>query len=379
MANKTRLPKLALTEQEKARLDELRKSRTGPVREVERARVLWLYHTGTSIAGIQRSVGVSRVTTYKCIRKTLEMGLEAGLKDTYHRPRPPTITDEAKSWLVNLACTKPKEHGYAAELWTRRQLAEHVRRLALKEGHACLQHASKSTIHRILDSYPLRPQKVKYYLEKRDPEFDAKMKEVLMVYQDVELRRQNGVSDTCNRVVTVSVDEKPGVQAIATTAPDLPPVPGKYPAIGRDYEYKRLGTVSILAAVDLQDGHVTARVERRHRSREFIALLKDLDTHYPPECTIRIILDNHSAHISEETRQYLSTRPNRFSYVDTPKYGSWLNLIETVFSKMARTFLRGIRVRSIDELKQRILLGISEINAAPVVHRWRKFEELASS
>ena len=379
MANKTRLPNLALTEQEKARLEELRKSRTEPVREVERARILWLYHMGTPIAGIRRSVGVSRVTVYKCICKALAMGLEAGLKDTFHRPRPPTITDEAKAWIVNLACTKPKEHGYAAELWTRRQMAEHVRRVAAKEGHACLQRASKSTVQRILDSYPLRPQKIKYYLEKRDPEFDAKMREVLMVYQDVELRRQKSDSDACEEVVTVSVDEKPGVQAIATTAPDLPPVPGKYPEMARDYEYKRLGTVSVLAALDLQDGHVTARVERRHRSREFIALLKDLDTYYPPDCTIRVLLDNHSAHISQETRQYLSTRPNRFSYVHTPKHGSWLNLIETLFSKMSRTFLRGIRVRSIDELKQRILLGISEINAAPVVHRWKKFDALASA
>src|SRR5665811_1114413 len=93
----------------------------------------------------------------------------------------------------------------------------------------------------------------------------------------------------------------------------------------------RLGTASILAGLDLQDGHVTARVERRHRSREFIALLKDLDAHYPAEAVIRLILDNHSAHISKETRAYLATRPNRFSYVHTPKHGSWLNLVETLF------------------------------------------------
>jgi transposase len=177
-------------------------------------------------------------------------------------------------------------------------------------------------------------------------------------------------------VITVSVDEKPGVQALATTAPDLPPVAGKYPTTARDHEYRRMGTVSILAALDLHDGHVTARVERRHRSREFIHLLKDLDAHYPAACTIRILLDNHSAHISRETRAYLATRPNRFIYVHTPKHGSWLNIVETLFGKMARTFLRHIRVRSIEELIQRILLGIAEINAAPVVHHWKKFDGL---
>lgn len=167
-------------------------------------------------------------------------------------------------------------------------------------------------------------------------------------------------------MVAVSVDEKPGVQAIKNIAEDLAPVAGKHSSIGRDYEYKRLGTVSILAALDLHTGHVIAQVHDRHRSREFISLLKELDAYYPPETIIRVILDNHSAHISKETMGFLKTKPNRFVYVHTPKHGSWLNLVETLFGKMARTFLRHIRVDSKAELKQRILKGIAEINAAPV-------------
>jgi len=119
-------------------------------------------------------------------------------------------------------------------------------------------------------------------------------------------------------------------------------------------------------------------VERRHRSREFIALLKDLDAYHPAECTIRLILDNHSAHISKETRAFLATRPNRFKYVLTPTHGSWLNIVETLFGKMARTFLRHIRVQSWEELRDRILKGIEKINADPVAHRWKKFEALTS-
>jgi transposase len=125
--------------------------------------------------------------------------------------------------------------------------------------------------------------------------------------------------------------------------------------------------VSILAGIDLNSGHVFAHVEDRHRSREFIGLLKSMDDYYPPEASIRVILDNHSAHISRETMAYLATRPGRFEYVHTPKHGSWLNLIECAFSKMARTFLRHIRVTSINELKTRILKGISEMNDTPVV------------
>jgi DNA-binding Lrp family transcriptional regulator len=135
-----------------------------------------------------------------------------------------------------------------------------------------------------------------------------------------------------------------------------------------------LGTASILAALDLSTGHVIARVEERHRSQEFIALLKDLDSCYPSHARIRIILDNHSAYVSQETRVYLATRSNRFEYVHTPKHGSWLNPVETLFSKMNRTFLRHIRVASWAELKERIEKGIAEINANPVVHRWKNFD-----
>ena len=174
-----------------------------------------------------------------------------------------------------------------------------------------------------------------------------------------------------------SVDEKPGVQAMANTAPDLPPVPGKHPTVSRDHEYERLGTLSILASLDLLDGHVIARVEPRHRSVEFVALLNDLDAYYPPECIIRIVLDNHSAHLSKETRRYLAEHPNRFRYVLTPTHGSWLNIAETLFGKMARTFLKHIRVASLQELKDRILKGVAEINAQPVVHRWKAFDALA--
>src|SRR5438552_12497643 len=377
MARKSKLPALILTAEEQKRLETLQASRIAPVREVERARILLQYRAGNSPSTIQRALGVSRVTIYHCLHKALEMGIEAGLKDSFHRPKEPVITSADKAWVVHLACTKPKELGYAAELWTRRTLADHIRKVAEPSGHPGLARAGKATVQRILDEQELKPHKIRYYLERRDPDFEAKMCQVLLVYRELSMEPAQGVRTSEGRLVfTVSVDEKPGVQAIANTAADLAPVPGGPPEIGRDYEYKRMGTASILAGLDLQDGHVTARVERRHRSREFVALLKDLDAYYPEAAVIRLILDNHSAHISKETRAYLTTRPNRFCYVHTPTHGSWLNLVETLFGKMARTFLRGMRVASWEELKERVLKGIAEINVAPVVHRWRKFEAL---
>jgi transposase len=377
MAGKTRRSKLVLTNEDKAGLEQLARSRTAPHREKQRAAILLGYSADESIASIGRRLGMTRLSVSKWVAKALAVGPMAALKDNFHRPKDPVIGDDAKAWVVHLACSKPKDLGYAAEVWSRQALARHVREHAAEAGFPALSRAAKATVHRILAAQPLHPEKVQYYLERRDPDFEVVMRKVLIVYQDVELQNtMRAAGMTVSSVITVSVDEKPGVQAIANTAPDLPPVPGKHPKIGRDHEYERLGTCSILAALDLQDGHITARVEDRHRSAEFTSLLSDLDARYPPECTIRIILDNHSAHLSKETQAFLSRHPNRFQYVLTPKHGSWLNIVETLFGKMARTFLRHIRVQSLDELKTRILKGIAEINGEPVVHRWKNFKAL---
>ena len=375
MAGKTKRAALVLTEDQKTMLKELSRSRTAPAREIERAKVLIGYADGISISGLQRQIGVSRPMIYKCIDKALAAGVQMGLKDTYHRPHEPEISNEARAWVANIACTKPKDNGLASELWTISGLAKFISERAESAGFPRLSRAGKSTVWRILDENEIKPHKIRYYLEKRDPDFDRKMQEVLLVYRDVSIADGGAVHDGRSEpIYTVSVDEKPGVQAIDLTAPDLPPVPKQYATIGRDYEYVRHGTVSILAGIDLHSGHIIANVEDRHRSVEFVALLKRIDEYYPQDAIIRVVLDNHSAHISKETLAYLATRPGRFEYVHTPKHGSWLNLIECVFSKMARTFLRHIRVNSTDELKVRILKGIDEINASPVIFRWNKFD-----
>jgi transposase len=375
VARRTSRAPLILTDKESGSLVELSQSRTAAVREVERAKILLAYSRGEPLRGIAKSLGVARDTVYKCVDKALSMGADAGLRDLYHRPKAPVIGDDAKAWVTSIACTKPKDLGYAAELWTRASLAKHVRSHCHEAGFPALGKAAKVTVQRILSENGLHPEKIRYYLERRDPEFDTKMREILVVYREVAFQLILDFDE--QTLVTVCLDEKPGVQAIANTAPDLPPVPGVHPANGRDHEYKRMGTVSILAALDLHDGHVIARVEDRHRSAEFILLLKDLDAYYPKGATIRLVLDNHSSHISKETRAYLASRPGRFIYVHTPKHGSWLNLAENLFGKMARTFLKQIRVQSRAELKKRILQGIQEMNEEPAVFRWTQFQALA--
>jgi DDE superfamily endonuclease len=170
---------------------------------------------------------------------------------------------------------------------------------------------------KLLGQEEIKPHKVRYYLENRDVEFEQKMAEVLCVYCEVDVLKKAPARSKKRGepVAIVSCDEKPGIQAIATTAPDLPPEPGIHATFARDHEYKRHGTLSLLAGIDLLTGKVHALVRDRHRSREFIEFLKLLDAAYPASTAIKLILDNHSAHISRETRAWLDTRPaGRFDF-----------------------------------------------------------------
>lgn len=279
------------------------------------------------------------------------------------------ISAIARAWLISLACQKPKELGYPYELWTNRLLAKHARQHCEAAGHPSLSRINRGTVSKILSKSDVRPHKIVYYLERRDPEFDHKMAQILHVYKEVQLLQEQKTQ--APPVATISYDEKPGIQAIANVAPDLPPVPSMQPAIARDHEYKRLGTVSLPAGIDLLTGQIHGMVADRHRSREFIEYLRILDSMYPKQTTIRLILDNHSAHISKETRKFLTSIPQRFEFVFTPKHGSWLNIIESLFAKMAKTLLRGIRVETKTELKQRIQQWLQDINDSPVIFRWK--------
>jgi len=377
MAAPRRVVELAIGKKELVALRSIAQSRNAPASHVERARLILAYREDPSFFAVGRALGVHAQTVQRCIERVVEFGPLAALDD---RPRPgrePEITVEARAWLVALACRKAKELGYPHEVWTTRLLAQHAREHGPTAGHACLAQLVQGTVCKILAAQALKPHKVRYYLERHDQAFEAKMAEVLCVYQEVAVLRavEPGSANPQDKagpsVAIISYDEKPGIQAIANTAPDLPPVAGQHPSVARDHEYKRHGTLSLLAGIDLVTGKVHACVEDRHRSREFIGFLKKLDAAYPASTAIKVILDNHSAHVSKETNTWLAgQRDGRFSFVFTPKHGSWLNLVEGFFSKMARSVLRCIRVASKAELKQRILAYLDDLNREPVVHTW---------
>lgn len=364
---------IELSNEEREYLELQTRARTIQAQTVTRARILLLRADAISIDAIADKVGLNRCSVMLCLKKFKEGGIENALFDAPGRGRNAEITNEEKAWIINIACQKPVDFGYAAETWTYARLTSHINKTAEAAGYTRLSTIHKSTVNTILDEADIKPHKITYYCENRDPDFDSKMHNVLLVYKQLEMQFDESgefiVSDD-SPVHVLSYDEKPGIQAIATTSDDLMP-DERHSTISRDYEYKRLGTLSLLAAIDLQTGEAIPLVKDRHSSSEYIEFLKLLDDKYQKGDKIRIVLDNLKVHTSEATRKYLATVPGRFEFVFTPKHGSWLNMVEGFFSKMTRQMLKGIRVKSKEELINRIYNYFAEINEEPIVFHWK--------
>lgn len=371
---------ITLNSEDRAYLETQTKARTIQAQTVTRARILLLKADGVSIDAIADKVDMNRKSVMLCINKYIEGGIENALFDAPGRGRNAEITDDEKAWIINIACQKPVDLGYSAEVWSRALLTKHINNFAEAAGHTRLSTISQSKVRTILEEADIKPNKITYYCENRDPDFDQKMHNVLLVYKQLSLQfDENGKLlpfDDNQFVHVISYDEKPGIQAIATTSDDLYP-DEKHSTFSRDYEYKRLGTVSLLAGIDLQTGEAIPLVRDTHNSKDYIEFLKLLNAKYPQKDKIRLVLDNLKVHTSEETRKYLATIPGRFEFIFTPKHGSWLNLIEGFFSKLTRQTLKGIRVKSKEELVKRIYKYFDEVNEEPVVYHWKyKLEEI---
>src|SRR5437879_3028139 len=185
---------LAIGEEDLAALRAIARSRTEPASRVERARMLLAYRENPSFFAVGRTVGVHHQTVQRYVERALACGPMAALDDLPRPGKEPQITAEAKAWVADLACRKAKELGYPHELWTTRLLARHAREHGPAEGHACLANLAQGTVCKILNQEEVKPHKVRYYLERRDPEFAEKMAAVLCVYRKVELLTEAAVA-----------------------------------------------------------------------------------------------------------------------------------------------------------------------------------------
>ena len=368
-------PHVVLNPEEKARLEKIVRSGKSGEREYDRARIILMDYEGKGVNAIARELGTNRTRVYLVIDKAISFGVEKALKDLPGRGRNRAIGDDERSFIIKSACTKPSDLGYTYEVWTNRLLTEYIRKNAPEEYN--LKDISNGTVSKILTRGNIRPHKIRYYMERTDPEHEKKQAEVLHVYREVKILREENEPGREMLTAILSYDEKPGIQAISNIYPDKQPdVENGF--ISRNHDYRRNGTLSLMAGIDLVSGHVIPLVEDRHRSLEFVKWLELVDSYYPEDYLITVILDNHSVHTSRETMRYLSSRPWRFHFVFTPTHASWLNIIEMFFSKMARSMLRGIRVESKKELKERMLKYIQDLNDEPVVFTWNwKMDEMA--
>ena len=302
-----------LTQDDKEALESILRQSTVEARTYIRAKILLLKSENNSNEYIADKLDVCISVVRLCIEKYNAGGIESALHDKRGRGRKAEITDSDITWVINKACQKPKDFGCSAELWYPASFTRFINSIAEQEGHPRMATVAETTLRKILANAKIRPFKVSYYCEKRDPDFDSKMHDVLVIYKQVSLQfDESGNLKPFEGVPvhTLSYDEKPGMQALDTTAEDKPPVPDtdKNSTIYRDYEYVRPGTLSLLAAIDLLTGEAIPLVSDTHKSSDFVRFLKMLNTKYPQGDKIRLILDNHSAHTSQETQEYLKDR-----------------------------------------------------------------------
>jgi len=369
--------KFSLEPAHKTELKKIVKSGMSPVIIVQRAKILLLKDDGKSSESVAEELDINRHTVDLWVKKYRQRKPENSIMEILSvsegRGRKEEITGEAKTWLISVACQKPTDLGYAAETWTTPALTRHIRQHAQEAGYGRLSTISESGVFDILNKSNIKPFRIRYYCERRDHEFDTKMHNVLLVYKQISLQFDkdgNLLPFEGDKVTHVlSYDEKPGIQAVANKSDDLMPNED-HGVIMRDYEYKRLGTISLLAGIDLQTGEAIPLVSDTHTSDDYIGFLKILDEKYPKDDKIRLVLDNLRVHSAAKVQEYLNTIPGRFEFVFTPKHASWLNLVEGFFSKMTKQMLKGIRVKSKQELYDRIYKYFEEVNQVPVVYHW---------
>lgn len=263
--------------------------RTIQVQTVNRARILLLKADGVKINDIADKIGINCCSVMLCLKKYEE----GGIFNAPRRGRNAEITDEEKTWIIKVACQKPTDFRYAAETWIYAKMTAHINKTTETAEYTRLSTIDKSSVHGILDATEIKPYRIKYYCENREPDFDSKMHNVLLVYKQLE-RQSDGNGNLLplegEAVHILSYDEKPGVQAVVSMSEDLRP-DELHSMVSQDYEYKRFGTLSLFAGIDLQTGEAIPLVSETHNSKDYIEFLKILDGKYLKGDKIRLVLD----------------------------------------------------------------------------------------
>lgn len=334
--------KIELSESDRGTLEQWVRSPATQQGKARRARIVLLSAEGLSVMEVMTALGTSKPAVTRWRKRFRESGI-AGLQDQPRSGRPTTLKPEKAQEILRLTVERiPHE----ATHWSERLMAKYA-------GVSTLQ------VRKVWVAADLRPHRIKNFKISRDPQFAEKVVDVVGLYMNPP-----------TNAVVLSVDEKTQIQALDRTQPMLPLKPGKVAT--RTHDYARHGTASLYAAFDIATGQVIGRVTNRHRAREFLDFLRQIDAHVEPALDLHLILDNSSTHKTAEVARWLE-RHSRFKLHFTPTSASWLNAVEGWFGQLERRSVRRNAFASLQELRdelRRFIAAHNKHSAKPF--RWTK-------
>jgi transposase len=328
--------------EDRARLEAIVADRNRAQKHVVRARIVLHSAARLSVAEVARRTGVGRPAVWRWQRRFAEAGIDGLLRDATRKPGKAPLDEATVRRVVALTCAEPPGE---ATHWTGRAMAKTA-------------EISLRSVQRIWAAHDLQPHRIRTFKRSNDPAFAAKLEAIVGLYVDPPAHS-----------LVLSLDEKSQIQALDRTQPGLPLKPGKAGTMTHDY--KRHGTTTLFAALNVLDGRVLGRCMARHRHQEFIRFLNAIEREVPAGKVIHVILDNYGSHKHPKVRAWLARHP-RWTFHFTPTSGSWLNAVETFFSTLTRRRLRRGAFRSIVDLQTAIHRYLAEHNDDPKPFVWTK-------
>jgi transposase len=331
---------VTVTRADRRRLEAIVADRGAPQKHVWRANIILATADGYGTAEIMRRSGKSKPVVWRWQARFMAEGVDGLLRDKTRKPGKPPLAPDTVQRVVDLALGPPPGE---TTHWTGRMLAQAT-------------GISLRSVQRILEAHRIAPHRIRTFKLSNDPNFVTKLKDVVGLYVDPP-----------DHAVVLSVDEKSQIQALDRTQPGLPMKPGRAGTMTHDY--KRNGTTTLFAALNILDGTVIGRNMQRHRHQEFIRFLNTVEAQVPPRKAIHAIVDNYATHKHPKVRQWLARHP-RWTFHFTPTSASWLNAVEGFFAKLTRRRLKRGVFRSVDDLKTAIDRFVAETNADPKPFVW---------
>ena len=314
--------------------------RNRPGKHIERAQVVLAAAERDPVQRVAALLGVSRPMVWRWQQRFAEEGVNGLLRDKTRKPGKPPVAAETVARVVALTCAAPP---HQATHWTGRAMARAV-------------GISLTSVQRIWAAHKLQPHRVRTFKRSRDPEFAAKLADIVGLYMDPP-----------TQAVVLSIDEKSQIQALDRTQPGLPLKPGRCGTMTHDY--KRHGTTTLFAALNVLDGSVIGRCMQQHRHEEFIRFLNDVERTVPAGKLIEAVVDNYGTHKHPKVKAWLERHP-RWTFHFTPTSGSWLNAVENFFSVLTRKRIRRGSFHSLVDLQAAIKRYLAEHNADPKPFVW---------